>query len=258
VFPMVFFVVTLAGLALPAHTIAEAARLALETAPSTTQALFASQIDAVTSDAQPRFAFGTMLVAVWGASRGASGLMLALDRVFGRVETRPWLRRQAIAVALTLGVAVLLLIALGLLVAGPVIGRVVESRLGLGSAFAIGWTVGRWMLAGLLVMVVWALAYRFLPDTDAPFRIFTPGAVVSVGLWLAISRVFGLYFDHLGSSTLIYGALGSAVAVLTWLWLSGMCLLFGAEINAVLATVTTREHARESATKYPVPAHRAP
>lgn len=76
------------------------------------------------------------------------------------------------------------------------------------------------MAAGLLVMVVWALAYRFLPDTDAPFRIFTPGAVVSVGLWLGISRLFALYLDHVGSYTSIYGALGGAVTVLTWLWRS--------------------------------------
>jgi membrane protein len=241
VFPMLFFVVTLAALVLPAHTIAESAALALGGAPSTTRDLFASQIDAVISHARPGFAFGTMMFAVWGASRGASALMVALNRLFGKVETRSWLRRQAIAIALTLGVAVLLLIALGLLVAGPLLGRVIGDRLGLGSAFAIGWAVGRWMLAGLVVMVVWALAYRFLPDTDAPLRIFTPGAVVSVGLWLAMSRLIGLYYDHLGSFTFIYGALGSAVIFLTWLWLSGMSLLLGAEINEVRAKIESEQ-----------------
>jgi len=106
------------------------------------------------------------------------------------------------------------------------------------SEIAIAWAVGRWMVAGLLVMVVWALAYRFLPDTKAPFRIFTHGGVISVGLWLAISWLFALYFDHLGSFTPIYGALGSAVMVLTWLWISSMSFLFGAEINDVLARGT--------------------
>lgn len=235
VFPMLFFVVTVAALVLPAHTIAEGAGLALDAAPLSTRELVGSQIDAVTSHARPEFAFVTVLFAVWGASRGASGLMLALNKLFRRTETRSWLRRQMIAIALTLGVAMLLLAALALLVAGPLIGRVVEDRLGFGGTFAIAWLVVRWPLAGLLVMVVWALAYRFLPDTDAPFRIFTPGAVVSVGLWLAISRLFGLYFGHVGSYTPIYGALGSAVILLTWLWLSSMSLLLGAEINEVLA-----------------------
>jgi membrane protein len=241
-FPMLFFVVTLAALVLPAHTIAEAAGLALATAPSTARSLIETQVDAVIHQARPGFAFGTVIFAVWGASRGASGLMLALNRLFGTVETRSWLHRQAIAIALTASLAVLLVIALGLLVVGPIVGGVVANRLGLGSAFDIGWTVGRWVVAGLLVMIVWALAYRFLPDTDAPFRIFTPGTVVSVGLWLGISRLFGHFLDHFGSTS-IYGALGGAVIVLTWLWLSGMSLLLGAEINLVLAE-TRHDHAR--------------
>ena len=243
VFPMLFFVVTLAALVLPSHTIAEGARLALEAAPTTARSLIASQVDAVIRHARAGLAFGTVVFAVWGASRGASGLMLALDRVFRRVETRSWLRRQAIAIALTVGVAVLLVLALGVLVAGPILGRIVAHRLGLGREFEIGWTVGRWMAAGLLMMLVWALAYRFLPDTDVPFRVFTPGAVVSVGLWLGISRLFGFYLDHFGGFTSVYGVLASAVVVLTWLWLSSMSLLFGAEINEVLAGMRSHDSA---------------
>ncbi|HTL32795.1 MAG TPA: YihY/virulence factor BrkB family protein [Kofleriaceae bacterium] len=235
VFPLLLFVVTLAALALPGHMIDEGARLALESAPRAARSVVTTQVENLTRQARVGFAFGTMLFALWGASRGASGLMVALNRLFRRVERRSWLRRQAIAIGLTIAVTVLLLIALGLLVLGPLLGHVVAQQLGLGGAFEIGWTLGRWVGAGLLVMVVWALAYRFLPDTDAPFRIFTPGALVSVVLWLAISRLFGLYLDHVTSQTSIYGALGSAVIVLIWLWLSSMALLFAAEINEVLA-----------------------
>lgn len=167
--------------------------------------------------------------------------MFALNRLFRRVETRSWLRRQAITLAVTVGVAALLMIALGLLVVGPLIGGVAANRLGLGSVFEIGWTVGRWIAAALLVMVVWALVFRFLPDTNAPLRIFTPGALVSVVLWLLISRLFGLYLDRFASFSSIYGALASAVILLSWLWLSSMALLFAAEINAVLADLR-RDH----------------
>ena len=102
----------------------------------------------------------------------------------------------------------LVVIALGLLLAAPFLGSIAADRLGLGSAFDVAWTIGRWIGAGLLVMVVWALVYRFLPDTDAPFRIFTPGALVGVALWLGISRLFGIYLDHFASYASIYGALG--------------------------------------------------
>jgi uncharacterized BrkB/YihY/UPF0761 family membrane protein len=72
--------------------------------------------------------------------------MLALNRLFGKVETRSWLHRQAIA--FTVGLAVLLVIVLGPLVVGPIIGRVVANRLELGDAFNVAWTVGRGMAAG--------------------------------------------------------------------------------------------------------------
>jgi len=234
-FPMLLFVVTLAALVLPASVIAEGTRLALEAAPSAAKALVQSMVDTVTQYARAGFALGTVMFALWGASRGVSGLMLALDRVFGRIERRSWLRRQAIAIAVTVALAALLTIALGLLVLGPMLGDLIANRFGLGRGFDIGWTVGRWTAAALLMMVVWALAFRFLPDTDAPFRIFTPGALAGVVLWLGISRLFGLYLDHFVSYRSIYGALGGGVILLTWLWLSSMTLLFAAEINAVLA-----------------------
>jgi membrane protein len=237
VFPMLLFVMTLAVLLLPPSMIDEGVRFALESAPGGARALIGSQVTNLTEHARAGWALGTVIVAVWSASRGASGLMLALNRLFGKVETRSWLRRQATAIALTVGLAVLVVMALALLVAGPMIGRVLANRLGLGEAFDIGWMVGRWVAAGFLVMVVWALAYRFLPDTDAPFRIFTPGAVVSVVLWLAMSQLFWRYLAQFASYGAIYGAFASAVILLTWLWLSSMSLLFAAEINEVLAEV---------------------
>lgn len=235
IFPMLLCVVTLAVLVVPENTIADGVKVALAAAPSAVRSLVDSQIDSLTQQARAGLALGTVVVAVWGASRGATGLMLALNRLFGRVETRSWLRRQAIAIAVTVGLAVLLAIAVGLLVAGPMLGGFVAHRFELGSVFEMGWTVGRWMTAALLVMVVWALAFRFLPDSDAPFRIFTPGAVVGVVLWLVVSRLFAFILTHFAGFGPIYGALGSAVILLTWLWLSSMSLLLAAEINAVLA-----------------------
>jgi membrane protein len=241
VFPMMLFVVMLAMLVLPSQMIAEGTRFAIEAAPSGTRSLITSQVDALSEEAVAGFAFGTVAFAVWGASRGASGLMLALNRLFKRTETRSWLRRQGIAISLTVGLAVLMVLALGLLVAGPLLGNLAADRLGLGSSFELVWTIGRWVGVGLLVMLIWAMAYRFLPDTDVPFRIFTPGAVVGVALWLGISRLFGVYLDYFASYASIYGALGSAVMFLTWLWLSALSLLLGAEINEVLAELRSEQ-----------------
>ena len=82
---------------------------------------------------------------------------------------------------------------------------------------------------------MWAILYRFLPDTDVPFRVLTPGAVFGVLLWIGISLLFGLYLSYFNSYDATYGALGSAIVFLIWLWLSNMALLIGAEFNDVLA-----------------------
>jgi membrane protein len=92
-------------------------------------------------------------------------------------------------------------------------------------------------------MVVWALLYKFLANTDAPFRVFTPGAIVGVLGWLGISALFGVYLGHFNSYEATYGTLGGAIIFLTWLWLSNLAILVGAEINDVLASLRAPEDA---------------
>jgi membrane protein len=236
-FPMLVFVVTLALLVLPDDTVLQGLAMATEAMPSSTREVVTTQVVALMKSAHAGFAIGGAALALWGASRGVSSLMGALNAMFNKRETRPWWRRQLIAIAVTLGVALLVILALGLLVVGPAAGHWMADRFGLGGAFDTAWNIGRWIGAGLLVMVVWAVLYKFLPDTDAPFRIFTPGAFVGVLLWLGISYGFGFYLGHFNSYEATYGALGGGIIFLTWLWLSNIALLFGAEINDVLADV---------------------
>jgi membrane protein len=234
-FPMLVFVVTLALLVLPEANVLQGLAMATEAMPPSTREVITAQVTSLMKAAHAGFAVGGAALALWGASRGASSLMSALNAMFNKRETRPWWRRQLIAIAVTLGVALLVVVALGLLVVGPAAGHWLADRFGLGGAFDTVWEVGRWGGAGLLVMVVWASLYKFLPNTNAPFRIFTPGSIVGVLLWLGISYGFGFYLGHFNTYETTYGALGGGIIFLTWLWLSNIALLFGAEINDVLA-----------------------
>jgi len=235
VFPMLVFVLTLAMLVLPDSPVNQGVAMATQTLPSDVAALLVVRIRTAMQAAGAGVAIGGLLIALWSASGGAVSLMTALNAMYDKRETRSWIRRHAIGLAVTLGVALLIVVALALLVIGPIAGHWVADRLGLGAAFDVGWTIARWVGAGLLVMVVWAICYKFLPDTDAPFRVFTPGAVAGVLVWLGISYLFGVYLGAFDRYEATYGALGTAIIFLTWIWLSNLALLFGAEINDVLA-----------------------
>lgn len=234
-FPMLVFVVTIALLVIDPATVHQGVLIATSAMPESLRVMISQQVTALIEHADAGFAIGGALFALWGASRGAAALCGALNGILGKQETRGFFHRQATAIALTFAVALLIVLALGLLVVGPLLGHYVADRLGLGDAFDLAWGIGHWIGAGMLVMLVWALLYKFLPNTDAPLRVFTPGAFVGVMLWLGISYLFGLYLAQVSSYETTYGALGGAIAFLTWLWLSNIALLFGAEFNDVLA-----------------------
>ncbi|MEO8550371.1 MAG: YihY/virulence factor BrkB family protein [Kofleriaceae bacterium] len=234
-FPMIVFVGSLALLVLPDATVMQGVSMAGEALPPSVRPLLVDRVHALIEANSAGFAIGGGLFALWGASRGASGLATALATIYTKAETRSWLRRQLIAIVVTLVVAILVVIALSLLVIGPTIGHWATDRFGLGDTFDLIWNVGRWVGAGLLVMFVWALVYKWLPNTDAPLHVFTPGAIVGVLAWLGMSALFGLYLQHFNSYDTMYGALGGAIIFLLWLWLSNIMLLAGAEINDVLA-----------------------
>lgn len=240
-FPMLVFVLSIALLVIPPDIVRQGFVMATQTMPPSVGDMLAPKVDQLIGAAHAGFAVVGAALALWGASRGAVSMMGALNTMFAKKETRSWLRRQLTAIAVTIVVAVLAVLALAMLIIGPDIGHWILAHLGLadqfGSTFDLAWNIGRWIGAGVLVMIVWAICYKFLPNTDAPFRIFTPGAAIGVLLWLGISALFGLYLGHFNSYEATYGALGGAIVFLTWLWLSNIALLTGAEINDVLADI---------------------
>ena len=236
-FPMLIFVVTIALLVVPAEALQEATAMATRALPEQAAAMIQRQLARMQRAAGGGLAVGSAAVALWGASRGSLALGRALNRVFNLRESRPWWRVQLRGIAVTLGVAALLIATLGLLVVGPVAGHWLVDRFGLGPAFDVTWNLGRWIGAALLVMVMWSLLYKFLPDSRAPLRVFTPGAVAGVLLWIGVSLLFGVYVRNFASYEETYGTLGAGMVFLYWLWLSNIAMLTGAEINQVLERI---------------------
>jgi membrane protein len=168
------------------------------------------------------------LGAIWAASNGVVKLMRSLNRVYDVRESRPFWKVRGIAILMTLAAAVLSIIAAMGMVAVPAFANALPDPWGT----VVLWL--RWPVAGLLMMLVWALLYYFLPDVEQDFNFITPGSVVGVLIWLVASWGFSMYVSNFADYDVTYGALGGVIILLIWMWLSAQVLLLGAEINAIL------------------------
>ena len=172
--------------------------------------------------------------ALWSAAGGVSATMTALNKAWEVEESRSFLKTKLIALGVTVAATVLLIIVLGALIVGPGIGHRIFTELHLGSAFDLAWRLLRWPIVCLTMMVGLALVYWRLPDVKRRFRFISPGALVATVLWIGASLGFGEYATHLGGYSAVYGTLGTAIVLMTWLYLSGLVVILGGVVNAIL------------------------
>ncbi|MEW6583578.1 MAG: YihY/virulence factor BrkB family protein, partial [Actinomycetota bacterium] len=163
-------------------------------------------------------------------------LMGALDNAYG-VRHRPWLRGRITALALALGESVLAMLTTAALVGGPDLVRGLAELVGVDGGTPVRLAQRGVFLLGLVSLVVLTLIlYRFGPNTRVHrFSEILPGAVVAVAAWVGTTRAFRVFVDNFDQYTNVYGALASIVVYLWYLYVSGIVLLVGAELNGELA-----------------------
>ena len=173
-----------------------------------------------------------LLGALWSSSAALVSIITVLNRAYDIEESRPWWKVRLIAIALTVGLAAFVLISLTLVMAGPLIGERLALTFSLGSAFTWTWSLLQWPIAVALVCLAVGLVYYWAPDADQEWVWVTPGALVATGLWLIASLLFRLYVVSFADYQATYGALGGVVVLLLWMYMSGLVIIVGAEINA--------------------------
>ena len=170
--------------------------------------------------------------ALWSSSAALVSIVGALNRAYDIEEGRPWWKVRLIAIGLTLGVAVTVLIALSLVLAGPTLAEKLGQTTGWGAAFEWTWLILQWPLVFVLVATGIGLIYYFAPDADQDWVWITPGAVAATVLWLVVSLLFKIYVARFTDYEGSYGTVGGVIVVLLWFYVSGMAILTGAELNA--------------------------
>jgi membrane protein len=187
--------------------------------------------------------------ALWSSSSAMLSVITTLNQAYDIPDSRPWWKTRLIAIALTTALTVFVLVAFALVVAGEQLGGMVASWAGLGDAFEAAWAILQWPLALLLVVVAIDLVYHFAPNAETPFVWLTPGSLLATGLWLAASIGFRYYLRYVSDMAVVYGAIGSVIVMLLWLYLAALAILIGAELNAELhKALPARKRARHPVT----------
>ena len=234
-FPLLIFLVTLLGLFVDRGSELRASLFAYlrRVVPSSAFLLINATLDEISTGAGgARLALG-LATALWFASLGVHALSESLNAMYGVRESRPWWRVRASAVGLTAALVILILTALLLIVYGGEIGSAVAGRFDQGTPFATVWTVLQVPLAVVFVLFAFAMIYYFAPDLyNQKWYWITPGSLVGVALWLAVSAVLRTYLRYADSYSVTYGSLGGVIILMLWFYLTGVAILLGGKINA--------------------------
>jgi membrane protein len=173
------------------------------------------------------------VLALWSLSGAMQNVMWALNLAYGREETRGFVRRRIVAAGMAVFALMASALALGLLVLGPHLSRWIGDAVGQKSIVEIVWWAAQWpiLIGGLLL--AFAVIYYLGPNIQHPkWQFLSFGAGFAVVVWLVASGAFAFYASRFSSYNKTWGSLSAVVVMLTWLWLSSVALLLGAEINA--------------------------
>ncbi len=182
------------------------------------------------------------LATLWSAAYGMSSAQSIMNVIFRTRETRPFWKSKLVAIILTLIIFVLVFIAMLLLVLGNDITKILMRHWIFGSSAGVIWNIIQICAALFFLSLVFSLTYHWGPDRKKHrWRWVSPGSIVGIAGWLIVSIGFRVYLHFFNTYAVTYGSLGAVIILLTWFYVSGLMLLLGAEINAVILRAQTQD-----------------
>jgi len=172
------------------------------------------------------------LTTLWAASTGMYAIMQQLNVTYDVKETRGFLRARAVAIGLSILFGALMLVVFSLVVLGGVAQGWVGKRFGFSEGLLAFFAVLRWVLIVLALMLAFSLTYRLAPDVENnSFRFVSKGGAAGTLMLVAASIGFAVYVQNFANYQAIYGGIGAVIVLMLWLYIAGLSLLVGAEIN---------------------------
>jgi membrane protein len=235
-FPALIALVSLVGLfGDPQSTTRTITDIVTRIGPESAAQTFSGPIESITSN---RSAAGIalvagLLVALWSASGYVGAFMRASNVIYETPEGRPIWKLRPLQILVTLALVIMLaLVAMGLVLTGPIVEAVAEP-IGISSTVTTIWDIAKWPVLAALFVTMISILYYASPNVKLRgFKWVTPGSVVALVVWVLASAGFAFYVSNFGSYDKTYGALAGVVVLLMWLWITNLAILFGHELNA--------------------------
>jgi membrane protein len=241
IFPGIAALVSIYGLFVDPKTIVSHLGMVTSVAPGGAIDVLRDQLTRLSQHSGTALGLGFLVsisLSLWTATSGVKAIFDGLNVAYEEAEERSFIKLSAVALTFTLGTIVFVLLSLGGVVALPV----ALAYLPLQGLTSIVINIARWPILFVLVALALSVLYRYGPSRAEPqWQWITWGSVSAAILWLIASIVFSWYVADFGSYNKTYGSLGAIVGFMTWIWLSVIVILVGAQLNAELEHQTARQ-----------------
>jgi membrane protein len=231
-FPFFLFLTTLLGYLPVPNLLDRILELLAQFLPSEALTLIQDNVRQLITDQRGGLLSFGFVAALWTSSSAITAVMEGLNRAYEVEEGRPFWKVRGLAISLTIGLSLLVIVAMILLTFGPQIGGWIAGYMGLGGLFEAAWNLLRWPVIVAFLIFAMAVLYYFSPDVEQEWKWITPGSVWAVIGWIVASLGFAFYVNNFGSYNKTYGSIGAVIVLLTWMYVAGLIILVGGEINS--------------------------
>ena len=231
-FPFLIFLLTLIGLSeLDSMEVLGGLRAIL---PSSTFKFVYTTIVEIVDTQNTGLLSASLLLIIWSASSAFRAVIKGINKAYGVKEKRSFIVRSIIAIICTFALAFLIIATLILLVFGKLLGDLLVSYLPFPIIIYQLWNLLRYLIIIAMMILIFAVMYRYTPSIRLTWREVFPGAVVCTVGWLIVSLIFSFYINNFSNYSKIYGSLGAIIILITWLYITSIILSLGGEVNSVM------------------------
>jgi membrane protein len=203
--------------------------------PSDAAAMFTNVVEEVMDKQHGGIVSVGALGTLWAASTGMYAIMQQLNITYDVKEARSFFRARLVAIGLSILFGTLMLLTLSLVVLGGIVQDWIGNRFGFSGALLMFFAVLRWVIIVMSILLAFSLTYYLAPNVEEQkFKFVTPGGIVATVLLLVASAGFAVYVQRFAEYSAVYGGIGAVVALMMWLYIAGLVMLIGSEVNVLV------------------------